>query len=437
MPPPSRLRVAVRDPSFNGRYEGRWPGGDKPWNPDLVAQALSNASASASLNDFVRFDSVASSSAAANGDLQTAIRMASSASVVSVATGDIPTIGSNVVHLSGYSGAGSKSTSSIIKWEDFSSRALGAQTFDAGFDFKGGNDGGLDSRKIVVPSGIGSGKAFRHRAPLGTDSGFASQFEAFHHAGYFLPTPTDELLICTQMKVVVSGGANPPSGTFQVKAPRAGYRAPGETDGQALYLAVPRCFASFYPGTNIHTVTTHHGYFTPIDGAEHALHTWQTEDFYDADLTKFVFVQIRLKLNTMTGSTPNADGIMEMWINGHKLTSSRSDLAIRNSLSQLFGSVQMNPGTTGIAGTDFDVFQTQNYIDASQCHVVLTNNAVYPSSTNFAVQPLVANTWADDGCDIIPNYNGTTGLFVPGAAGHYHIFGANGARAALVSGAIQ
>ncbi len=75
MPPPPRLRVPVRTASADGRYWGRWPGGDRPATAAELAAAAQVV-------------------AAAGGDIQTAIRLAGGAAGVSAAVADLTTSGS-------------------------------------------------------------------------------------------------------------------------------------------------------------------------------------------------------------------------------------------------------------------------------------------------------------------------------------------------------
>lgn len=78
-------------------------------------------------------------------------------------------------------------------------------------------------------------------------------------------------------------------------------------------------------------------------------------------------------------------------------------------------------GLDGATNRNVQYFVDELYSDGSLCHVVMTNNATYASSTNWAEQPIVS--WSDT--SISCTYN--RGAFTPGSTAYRHVFNSAGA----------
>lgn len=77
-------------------------------------------------------------------------------------------------------------------------------------------------------------------------------------------------------------------------------------------------------------------------------------------------------------------------------------------------------GLDGATNRNVQYYVDELYSDGSLCHVVMTNNATYTSSTNWAEQPV--STWSDTSIEC--TYN--RGSFTIGATAYRHVFNSAG-----------
>lgn len=92
MPMPNLLRVAVAAASSNGRFEGRWPSGDKPGSAAALDGGASvDAATSAGITTQIRAAGDAAAAAVAAAPLTTQVKLASDAAAASSASGAMTT----------------------------------------------------------------------------------------------------------------------------------------------------------------------------------------------------------------------------------------------------------------------------------------------------------------------------------------------------------
>lgn len=84
---PSRLVVPIYAPSFDGRFYGRWPKGDKPGvGAVLGANAVASSAATAAITTAIRMQAAAQARVAAVAGLSTGIQLAGTSNVRAAAT---------------------------------------------------------------------------------------------------------------------------------------------------------------------------------------------------------------------------------------------------------------------------------------------------------------------------------------------------------------
>lgn len=117
----------------------------------------------------------------------------------------------------------------------------------------------------------------------------------------------------------------------------------------------------------------------------------------------------------------SADGFFESWVDGVRVVNIRNDNS-RNS-SQLNSTIDNY--ITIFDGLDriydqVSLWGDEEYTDNTGCRVVMTNHAVYASSTKWAVQPITS--WSNTNISITKKRS----AFSIGESAYYHVFNDSG-----------
>jgi len=310
-------------------------------------------------------------------------------------------------------GFGSKATAAPLYWNDFEGQNIGDSYLACGMANLG-NDG-IATVQVANDRAFSGTKSLKCIYPVNA----STNASAFPRVGNNVPNSQSIYIFCKEYWAMTVGSVQ---NAFIFKHARAG--------GGAAYTGSPHVYQTIRPNASGIDTGGDSGYVTATTGTSYSQETfgtvisplnanvWNTDEYAyklgTVGATNGVYQVIINGKDNVGGKVYDGSGVLLTGSAGYCNNNDNVSNAITWAISIFDGLDQY-----GI-GNQCSVWMDCSYVDTTLQRCVMTDNAVYASSTKFMVQ--IPTAWTDTNAVFTYRNDG----FVAGATGWIHMFNANG-----------